>query len=407
MTLLPSEAGMKYMQLRKQLPVLTPLKFADFRNALSPKSAGGSDLCAVFSDRIGSESCYPVSSGRAALYIALQVLKHFSDRRDVIIPAYTCPTVPLSVARAGLKVKLCDISVQTLNLDMDSLKQIVDKDTLCIVATHLFGFPCNIEPVMKIAERAGSFVLEDAAQALGAKYRGKMVGSFADISCFSLNRGKNITSYEGGVLVSNNVEYDDHIKQIFHELERPGILHNVLVFTKLLGMWLLSRPRAWWFISKLPLGFEPQYHSMEFKLAQLSNWQAAFALSVLERLDGINHVRIENAHYLVQRLQFLDGVILPRALDESEPVYLRLPVVIKDITLRDLVHDELHQRGITSSRMYIKSLNRYDYLAGIVPDGTYPVAEYVADRILALPTHPLMKERDLETIVSVFRSLER
>lgn len=391
------------MQLRKQLPVVTPLKFSDFKRALFPKTARVAGLCEAFTNIIGSESCYPVSSGRAALYIALQVLRRSSDRRHVIIPAYNCPTVPLSVARAGLKVKFCDISVDTFNLDMDSLSQVVDDDTLCIVATHLFGLPCDIERLVEIAEQAGSFVLEDAAQALGAKYKDRMIGSFGNMSCFSLGRGKNITAYEGGILASNNAEYDDHIKQIFHDLERPGVVHNVFTFSKLLGMKFLSRPVPWWFVSKLPLGFEPQYHSIDFEVARLSNWQTRFALSVLQRLDVINHARIKNALYLVERLENLDGVVLPKILGGSEPVYLRLPVVIKDIKLRNMIHDEINRRGITASRMYIKSLNRYDYLRGIVPDTECPGAEYVADRILALPTHPLVTKEDMELIADVFR----
>ena len=389
--------------MRKQLPVVTPLKFADFRRALSPKTAGESDFCEVFGDAVGAGSCYLVSSGRAALYIALQVLSRFSDRRDVIIPAYTCPTVPLSVARAGLRVKLCDISVQTLNLDMDSLSQVGDEDTLCILATHLFGLPCDIPRAMEIAERHGSFIIEDAAQALGAKYGGKMIGSFGDMSCFSLNRGKNFTTYEGGILACNRAEYDDEMRQAFDDLEKPGMLHSVSTFTKLLGMRMLSGPRAWWFVSKLPLGFEEQYHSMDFRLAQLSDWQASFALSVLERLDSINQSRIDNAGYLSEHLESLDGLILPEVLDGSEPVYLRFPVIIKDASLRDTIHDELHRCGISASKMYVKSLNRYDYLNEIVPDVECPQAEYVADRILTVPTHPLLTQGDLELIVDVFR----
>jgi len=394
--------GWQNIHMRKQLPVLTPLKFADFRYALSSKTADRAEFYKTFSNTIGAESCYPVSSGRGALYLALKSLNQFSDRKDVIVPAYTCPTVPLSVARAGLTVKLCDISAQTLNLDIDSLSQVVDDNTLCIVATHLFGFPCDIARVMEIAGRVGVGVIEDAAQALGARYKNRMVGSFGQMSCFSFGRGKNMTTYEGGVLASNEPEYDGHIKQIFHELERPGVVHNVLIFTKLLAMKLLSRPVPWWFISKLPLGFEPQHHSMDFEITQLSDWQTRFALSVLRRLDMINHTRIENAYYLMDRLQPLKGVVLPKILEDSEPVYLRLPVVIKDIRLRDTIHDELHRRGITASKMYVKPLNRYDYLRGIVPDTECPGAEYVADRILALPTHPLVTKEDMELIVDVF-----
>ena len=391
------------MRMRKQLPVVTPLKFIDFKNALSLKATGKSDFSRAFSDTIGAKSCYLVSSGRAALCIALQILRHFSNRRDVIIPAYTCPTVPLSVARAGLKIKLCDISLQTFNLDIDLLSQIADDNTLCIVATHLFGFPCDMGRVMEIAQRTGSFVVEDAAQALGAKYKGKMIGSFGDMSCFSLNRGKNFTTYEGGILAVNKVEYADKIKQMLNDLEKPGVVHKIFTFIKLLGMHIFSRPGAWWLISKLPLGFEPQYHSMDFKLAQLSDWQASFALSVLERLDSINYARIDNARYLMKHLQDLDGVLLPKALDESEPVYLRFPIIIKDAELRNRIHDELHQQGISASKMYIKSLNHYDYLKGIVPETECPKAEYVADRILTVPTHPLVTKDDLKLIVDTFR----
>jgi dTDP-4-amino-4,6-dideoxygalactose transaminase len=105
----------------------------------------------------------------------------------------------------------------------------------------------------------------------------------------------------------------------------------------------------------------------------------------------------------MKHLQDLDGVILPRVIDESEPVYLRLPIIIKDAELRNRIHDELHRQGIGASKMYINSINHYDYLKGIVPDTECPKAEYVADRILTVPTHPLVTKEDLELIVDTFR----
>ena len=174
---------------------------------------------------------------------------------------------------------------------------------------------------------------------------------------------------------------------------------------KLLGMSFLQGARAWWFISKLPLGFEQQYHSIDFKIEKLSIWQAAFGLAVLERLNSINAVRTSNGRFLTQQLQDLKAIVVPQALEGAEAAYLRLPVIVKDRQLREEIYRKLHKAGVGVSKMYVSSLNRYDYLADIVPDGHYPVAEYVADRIIALPTHPLVSEGDLELIVEIFRKL--
>ena len=420
---------------RKIPPIAFPVETSDFFNVLKYLYSGNA-LTAFekrFAKVLNLSHCVATSSGRAALTLALMALKEIAPgKRDVIIPAYTCPTVPLSVARAGLKVKLCDISSDTLNMDVLSLGQLIDENTLCVVVAHMFGFPCDMERILKIVSANDIFLIEDVAQAAGAKWKGRMLGAFGNLSCFSLGRGKSLTTYEGGILCINKVPqctgtalewnnfasqggrvkgreisilgFDTQATQPALLNPRAGrILNSAGTFVKLLSMSFLQGSHAWWFMSKLPLGFEQQYHSIDFKIGGLSNWQAAFGLSVLERLNSINAVRTSNGKILTQRLQDLKAITIPQALADAEAVYLRLPVIVKDKQLREKIYRRLHKAGIGVSKMYVSSLNRYDYLADIVPGGDYPVAEYVADRIIALPTHPLVSKEDLELIVDIFR----
>ena len=412
--------------MRKVPPIAFPINLSDFSNTLrhmgKRRSVSDSDKAndaltafeQTFAETFNLSRCYAMSSGRAALTVALMAIREMmQDKRDVIIPAYTCPTVPLSVARAGLKVKLCDISLETLNIDVFSLEQHIDENTLCVVAAHMFGFPCDMERILKIVNANEIFLIEDVAQAAGAKWKGQMLGRLGHLSCFSLGRGKSLTTYEGGILCINDVPQFERMALEWknfgwrdgrmEEWKDGRIVPLVGMLIKLLGMSFLQGTHAWWFISKLPLGFEQQYHSIDFKIERLSNWQAAFGLSVLERLNSINAIRTSNGRFLTQQLQDLKAIVVPQAFEDAEAVYLRLPVIVKDKQLREEIYHQLHKAGIGVSKMYVSSLNRYDYLADIVPGGNYPVAEYVADRIIALPTHPLVSKGDLGLIVKIFR----
>ena len=111
--------------------------------------------------------------------------------------------------------------------------------------------------------------------------------------------------------------------------------------------------------------------------------------------------------YLIQQLQNMENIDIPKKLDGAEPIYLRLPIIAKSRQIREEIYHKLNNAGIGVSKMYINPLNRYDYLRDIVPDGNYSIAEYVADRILALPTHPLMREKDLQKIVNIFKSFKK
>src|SRR6476659_9898642 len=142
-----------------------PLQWSDLVG-----SANEPDLGRALAAFLGVESVGVACSGTASLIVALETLKRRSGRRTVVIPAYTCPLVPLAIAYVGLRVKLCDLSPDRFDFDRDALAAACDRDTLAVVPTHLSGMVANLEPVFDNAERVGAFVVEDAAQALGATW---------------------------------------------------------------------------------------------------------------------------------------------------------------------------------------------------------------------------------------------
>ncbi|HXW68969.1 MAG TPA: aminotransferase class I/II-fold pyridoxal phosphate-dependent enzyme, partial [Dissulfurispiraceae bacterium] len=171
------------------------------------------------------------SSGKAALAIALRALKTIAPGKDeVIIPAYTCYSVPSAIIRAGLKIAPCDLDPSCLDFDYDQLEKTINDKTLCIVPTHLFGIPADMDRVRRICRRRSIFILEDAAQAMGGTYKQKRLGTIGDLGLFSLGRGKNVTCGSGGILVTNSDRIASFIAKEWSPLAEPGFPESIVEF---------------------------------------------------------------------------------------------------------------------------------------------------------------------------------
>jgi len=188
------------MPVFRELPRAgTALTWQDMAAASRYAVTSDSSFAAAFARWLSVEQVWVVSSGRAALCLILRALAERSSRREVIVPDYTCPTVPLAVARAGLQVRLCDVDPATGNLDPRRLAQAVGDETLAVVPVHMHGIPCDMRAILAVARQHGVFVVEDCAQAAGATLDGRKVGTFGDAAFFSLGWGKGFTAYEGGI----------------------------------------------------------------------------------------------------------------------------------------------------------------------------------------------------------------
>src|SRR5262249_704901 len=160
----------------------------------------------------GIRNPFFVSSGRAALTMLLETMRADSDRREVVIPAYTCFSVASAVARAGLLIRVCDVDLKTLDFDLSALLRVGLRKAVCIVPSGLYGLPGDLAALERIARDAGAFVIDDAAQCLGATQAGRACGSFGDAGIYSLGRGKGLTTMGGGILVTHRADLASRIE---------------------------------------------------------------------------------------------------------------------------------------------------------------------------------------------------
>ena len=168
----------------------------------------------------GSEFVFLASSGKASLVLILKGLSSLRPRKKVLIPAYTCYSVPSAIVKSGLEIALCDVDPDTLDFDYPQLERLADDQTLCIVSTHLFGIPSDVERTRRICEEKGIFLVEDAAQAMGVEHAGRKLGTLGDVGFFSLGRGKNISCGSGGIILTSSADIAESIRKFHRELKR-------------------------------------------------------------------------------------------------------------------------------------------------------------------------------------------
>lgn len=393
--------------MRHVPPTAVPVHMRDLwqgLNTLGNPDGAKQDFQKALSDFIGVSHCYLTSSGRAGLYLILRSLHRISDRTHVIVPAYTCPTVVQAVLKAGLRVSLCDLSLDTLGLDRDSLAELIDDSVLAIIVVHPFGLPEDMTDLVSLGHREGIIIIEDAAQSLGARLDDRMVGSLGDFGLFSLGRGKVITTGGGGVVVTSNDVYATAIQDImvneFGLTSKAGL--GSLAF--LAGYRLAMHPFSWWFLVHTPLN--PADGSRKppppFSVGLLSTCQMGVGVSMMAFLDEINQVRRRNAELLMDTLKELPFVRFPDLVHNADPVYLRLPLLVNDKASRENLFQRLHRNGIGVSRMYEYPL--VDIFENQIDQNgeKFPAAEYISHHLLTLPTHHLLSDQDLKITIETF-----
>jgi len=363
-------------------------------------------LAELLGERLGVQNPFFVSSGRAALAVLLKALRQGSDRREVVVPAYTCFSVPSAVARAGLTIRLCDVDPKTLDLDLNALMRLDLSKALCIVPSGLYGLPGDLVALEQIARTSGAFLVDDAAQCLGATKEGRACGSFGEAGFYSLGRGKGITTMGGGILVTPRRDLAQRIAGIVRDLPRPSAAAVGVAIAGSLAYSAMLRPSRYWFVSHVPfleLGasrFEPN-----FPIERLSAYQTRLAARLFPRLASYTEVRRQYADQLRSGIEGVEGVEIPRPVDGASPVYLRFPILARDGAHRSRLFRRLREAGISASASYPTAIGD---IPGIEPYVAHhqevcPGAREMAARILTLPTHPGVAPRDIEVMVKTIQ----
>jgi perosamine synthetase len=347
-------------------------------------------------------------SGTSCLVIALETLKRLSSRRTVVVPAYTCPLVPLAVARAGLRVRLCDTRMDRFDFDPDALSAACDSDTLCIVPTHLGGAAADLAPVLEIARHVGAYIVEDAAQALGATWRGRPLGMIGDIGFYSLGRGKGFTLYEGGVMVAR----DEAIRKMLVETstrlvsERPFFEWFRLV--QLIGFRLGYHPAVLYLIYGLPLRYWLKKGDLlrasgdPFKwnipLHPMGAWRRRIGAAALQRLPVAVMENTERGRRRAKQLENVQGLRVINELPQSHGTWPFLTVLLETKEVRDRAFSRLGSSGLGVTRLFIRDLTGYPDLHEIVPTAPVPNASSLAERCLTITNSPWLSETEFSFI---------
>lgn len=393
------------VKIRRTIPpTAAPIPWLNFAHALAGIIAPGKYLHSLeesLRTYFGVKHVYLVSSGKSALVLILRGLATLSKKKNVLIPAYTCFSVPSSVIHAGMRVTLCDINPATFDFNYDTIHAVLGDDTLCVVATHLFGIPADVPRIQELCRTKNSYVVEDASQSLGGNLNGGKLGTIGDVGFFSLGRGKNITCGEGGIIITNSDEIAAAISREIDRITHVGVLKRIVELIKTGIMNVFIRPSLYWIPAGIPalhLGETVFYDDIQ--VAGLSGMHAGLLASwsdILER--HARSRRINTAAYFDEL-----GARLLSAENRQLPM-LRMPFLARSPADAARIHEKASRSGLGVTRMYPSPINEIPELHNSIP-GNYPGARRVADTLLMLPTHEYLTYRDIQCISAILRDAD-
>jgi len=336
------------------------------RFAQGPATTDFEDKFAAY---CGVNHCVSLNSGTSALHLALRCLD-VGPGDEVITVAMTFIATAWAISYVGAKPVFVDIDPARRTLDPDKLEAAITPCSKAILPVHLFGMPAEMDAINAIAERHGLPVIEDAAQAHGAKYRGKRVSQFGKIACFSFYPSKNLGAYgEGGALVTNDASIAERARSLRDHAQSPKYFHNEIGYNY-----------------------------------RMDSFQAAVLSIKLKHLDTWNAARIDGARCYTGLLKD-SSYKLPAQFSDSECVW---HCYVIETPERDRVRSALQDAGIQTAIHYPLPAHlqkAYAYLG--YRSGNLPVTEALCEHCLSLPIYPELSKEKISRVASVLLDLEK
>lgn len=375
----------------------------------------------AFAEYIGVRHALMVGSARMATYLIMKGWD-LKPGDEVLVPGLTYFAIPSILITMGLVPVFVDIDPSTWLMDPNDLERKRTQRTRAILPTHLYGLCCDMDPILKFAWTHGLRVLEDCAQATGARYHGKRLGSFGDATYYTFGLTKNITTLRGGLITTD----DDALAQAVRaELEQvspselPPLLKEVLVGT---AMWVATDPRVY------PVSLHPLMQALwrvtgrdviheafgepevlfasipkSFSTSGPRGIQAAVGLTQLQRIDQLNSQRAAHGRFLLEHLSHAKGLSVPRIIPGAEPIFMSFPIQVAN---REAVARSLFQQGVDTSVGYMSCCATLPIYQGRAR-GTCPQAEHVVRETLHIPVHPNLTRAGLTHVVEAVRRAVR
>jgi perosamine synthetase len=382
-----------------------PLRWSDF-----VPSARGESLETGLARFLAVPAVQVECSGTASFLVSLEALKERSGRRTVVIPAYTCPLVPLAVARAGLRIRLCDTAADRFDFDLDALEAACDGDTLCVVPTHLGGAVADLEPVLEIARARGAYVIEDAAQALGATLHGKHVGTIGDVGFYSFARGKGLTLFEGGAWVARDSALREELERTRRKRIPRASMIEARRLVELVGYAASYRPALLGLVYGFPLRYwlrrgDPARAvgdvADSIPLHRVSAARKRIGASALPRLRPWLAAARERGEERARRIGEIEGIDVVVGAEASRGTWPFLMVLFRSASACEMALRDLWTARLGVTRLFVHDLTGYRFLETAVPRADVPKARSFAARCLTVSNSPWLSDTEFERIVEV------
>jgi dTDP-4-amino-4,6-dideoxygalactose transaminase len=333
---------------------------------------------------VGSEDTLALNSCTAALHLAL-IASEIGEGDEVITTPFTFAATANVIVHQRAKPVFADVK-ETLNIDPQEIGKKITKKTKAIIPVHFAGQPCEMDEIREIAERNNLVVIEDAAHALGAEYRGKKIGSLSDFTCFSFHPVKNITTGEGGMLASLHPDLKEKLRSLS--------LH---------GMSKGARER---FTKKGISHYQILYPGYKYNMSDL---QASLGLVQFRKLERFNEIREKYTQMYREALKDLEEISIPSQIENIVHAW-HLFIIILNLEKLKITRDEfilaIKKENIGAGVYYI-SLHLHPFYQkafGYQP-GDFPRAKYFSERVVALPLFPKMEEGDLEDVIIALKKI--
>ena len=328
-----------------------------------------------FSSYIGKKYGIAVSSGTAALEVAIGAL-NLKPSDEIILPSFTIISCASAIVAYGLTPVFIDSEEDTWNIDVKKIEEKITKKTKAIMVVHIYGHPCDMGPILKIAKKHKLKVIEDVAEAIGAKYKGKKCGSFGDVSCFSFYANKIINTGEGGMVLTDDKKY----------AERSKFLRNI--------------------------GFIEKRRFLHTELARnyrITNMQAAVGVAQLKNVEKLVRIKMENGKEYTKTLKSITGLQLPVEKEYAKNVYWMYGVVLDKKTKLNAKSfaEKLLKKGI-ETRPFFYPLHLQPVWKNQkikVKKGRCPIAENIAEQGLYLPSGLGLKKEQIKKVSNAIKEI--
>lgn len=336
-------------------------------------SYGGGKYVRIFEEQVrsllGAKHVVAVNSGTAALHTTLMALG-VKPGDEVVVPSLTFVATANVVLACGAKPVFVDVK-DDYNVDPATFRRAITRKTRVVIPVHVYGYPADMDEIRELAASKSVRVVEDAAESLGATYRGTQTGRLSDAGCFSLYATKVMTSGEGGAVSTDDDELADRLRLV----RNHGMVH----------------------------GYDTRILGFNYRLPELS---AAIASAQMGKLGGFLRKRAKNAAYLIERTASVDGAkFTQNAADRTHVFYLFTLYLRKG---RDRVQKALNDAGVGAAVYWKTPVHRtplYARLGGARMK--LKKTDAAAAHVLSLPVHPGMSEEDLRRVADEFQKAAR